>query len=97
MRWTAGLGVVGGGTKVEVAVAGGGAEIGHYTLIDAMALMMIRVSCGGLPKHLGEAHHGHSARADDVGQHLSRSDGGQLVDILVAINNSAALSGVSNT
>jgi hypothetical protein len=34
-----------------------------------------------LPEHLGQSHDGHSARADDVGKHLPRSDGWQLVDI----------------
>src|SRR5450432_1540927 len=48
---------------------------------------------GGLPEHLGEAHHRDGARADDVGQHLSRSNGGQLVNI--ADKSSAALSGVA--
>ena len=36
---------------------------------------------GGLPENLGEAHDGHRARGDDVGQHLSRSDRWQLVDV----------------
>ena len=36
---------------------------------------------GGLPENLGEAHDGHRAGGDDVGQHLSRSDRRQLVDV----------------
>ena len=36
---------------------------------------------GGLPEDLGQAHDGHRAGGDDVGQHLSRSDRWQLVDI----------------
>jgi hypothetical protein len=35
----------------------------------------------GLPKHLGEAHHWHCARRDDVGQHLAWPDRRQLIDI----------------
>ena len=42
--------------------------------------MMIRL-CRGLPEHLGQAHDGHRARADDVGQDLPGSDGRQLVDV----------------
>jgi hypothetical protein len=49
-------------------------------LIDAMGVYDDPAR-GSLPKHLGEAHHGQSARADDVGQDLPRSDRGQLVDI----------------
>ena len=41
---------------------------------------MIRLA-RGLPEHLGQAHDGHHARADDVGQDLPRSNGWQLVDI----------------
>ena len=74
-----GLGIF-GRNEVEVAVAGRRAEIGHRALIDAMGVDDDPAR-GGLPEHLGQAHHGHSARADDVGQHLPRSDGGQLVDI----------------
>ncbi len=35
----------------------------------------------GLPEHLGQPHDGHRAGGDDVGQHLPRSDRGQLVDV----------------
>ena len=74
-----GLGIL-GRNEVEVAVAGRRAEIGHRTLIDAMGVDD-DPACSGLPEHLGQSHDGHSARADDVGQHLPRSDGWQLVDI----------------
>ena len=74
-----GLGIF-GRNEVEVALAGRRAEIGHCALIDAMGVDDDPAR-GGLPEHLGQSHHGHSARADDVGQHLPRSDGGQLVDI----------------
>ena len=69
-----------GGHKVKVALAGRHAEIGHRALIDAMGVSDDPAP-GGLPEHLGEAHHGHDARADDVGQYLPGSDRGQLVDI----------------
>ena len=42
--------------------------------------MIIRL-CRGLPEHLGQAHDGNRARADDVGQDLPGSDGGELVDV----------------
>ena len=74
-----GLGIL-GRHKVEVAVAGRRTEIGHCALVDAMGVDDDPAR-GGLPEHLGEAHHRHSARADDVGQDLPRSDGWQLVDI----------------
>ena len=35
----------------------------------------------GLPEHLGQAHHGHSAGCDDVGQHLPRPNRRKLVDV----------------
>ena len=77
--WNGGLGIL-GRNEVEVAVAGRRAKIGYRSLIDAMGVDD-NPARGGLPEHLGEAHHRYSARADDVGQHLPGSDGRQLIDI----------------
>ena len=47
----------------------------------------------GLPEHLGQSHYGHSARADDVGQHLpGPTDGSWSISPTI---NSAALFGVA--
>src|ERR1700734_1724471 len=73
--WNGGLGIL-GRHEVEVAVAGRRAEVGHCALIDAMGVDDDPAR-GGLPEHLGQAYHRYSARADDVGQHLARSDGWQ--------------------
>jgi hypothetical protein len=35
----------------------------------------------GLPKHLGEPHHRHGARRDNVGQHLAGTHRRKLVDV----------------
>ena len=35
----------------------------------------------GLAEYFGQAHHGNGAGGDDVGQHLTGSDGRQLVDV----------------
>jgi hypothetical protein len=72
-----GLGIL-GRNEVEVALAGRRNETGHRALIDAMG---VDPALGGLPEHLCQSHYGHSARADDVGEYLPRSDGWQLVDI----------------
>ena len=65
--------------EVEVAALDRG-EIGHQALVDAM-----RVgddpALGGLAENLGQAHHRHGTRGDDVGQHLPRPDRRQLIDI----------------
>src|SRR5208337_1352951 len=74
-----GLGIF-GRNEVEIALSGRSAKTGHRALIDAMGVDNDSAR-GGLPEHLGQSHYGHSARADDVGQHLPRSDGWQLVDI----------------
>ena len=36
---------------------------------------------GSLPEDLGQAHHRHGSRLDDVGQHLPRPNRWQLIDI----------------
>ena len=74
-----GLGIF-GRNEVEIALSDRSAKTGHHALIDAMGVDDDSAR-GGLPEHLGQSHYGHSARADDVGQHLPRSDGWQLVDI----------------
>ena len=66
--------------EIEVALALGLARSGIAPWLMRWALMMMRL-CGGLPEHLGQAHHRHSAGRDDVGQHLAGADRGQLVDV----------------
>jgi hypothetical protein len=74
-----GLGIL-GWNEVEVALARRRAQTGHRALIDAMGVDDDPAR-SGLPEHLRQSHYGHGARADDIGQHLSRSDGRHLVDI----------------
>ena len=66
--------------EVEVAVTLGLREIGHRALVDP-----VRAgddpALGGLPKDLDQPHHRDRARGDDVGQDLTRPDGGKLVDV----------------
>ena len=58
--------------EVEVRARRPGAELGHLALVDP-----VRVdddpALGRLAEHLGQPHHRHGARADDVGQHLARA------------------------
>ena len=63
-----GLGIL-GRNEVEVAVADRRAEIGNRSLIDAVGVDDDPAR-RGLPEHLCQAHDGHRARADDVGQDL---------------------------
>ena len=74
-----GFGVV-GLHEVEVAVAVGLAEIRHLALVDAVGADDDPAR-GRLPEDLGQAHDRHGAGGDDVGQHLSRADRWQLVDV----------------
>ena len=69
-----------GADKVKVAPAIRPLQIRHLALVDPMGIGD-DPALGGLPEHLGQAHHRHSTRADDVRQHLPRPDRGQLVDI----------------
>ena len=66
--------------KVKVALGSGRAEFRHRALIDAMGIGD-DLALGSLPEYLGEPHHWHRARRDDVGQHLARTDRRKLVDI----------------
>ena len=66
--------------EIEVAVALRLGEVGDGVPVDAVG--------GGhdsasrrLAEHLGQAHHRHGARGDDVAQNLPRPHRGQLVDI----------------
>jgi hypothetical protein len=55
-------------------------RIGIDTLVDA-----VRVhddsACGGLPEHLGQAHHRDGSAGDHVSQDLAGADRRQLIDI----------------
>ena len=73
------LGVL-GRHEIEVTLALGPGEIGDGAPVDAVG--------GGddpaprrLAEHLGQAHHRHRARGDDVGQHLAGPHRGQLIDV----------------
>src|SRR6516165_2099597 len=65
--------------EVEVAVVSGWAEVGHRALVDAMSAGS-DAALRRLPEHLGEPHHRHGARRDDVGEYLARPDRRQLID-----------------
>src|ERR1700720_4396273 len=66
--------------KIEVAVALGPGEVGNGAPVD-----LVRAGAdpavGGLAKDFGQAHDRHRAGSDDVGQDLTRADGGELVDV----------------
>src|SRR6516164_9969979 len=66
--------------KIEVALALGPGEVGNGAPVD-----LVRAgddpAVGGLAKDLGQAHDRHRAGRDDVGQDLTRADGGELVEV----------------
>jgi hypothetical protein len=66
--------------EIEVALSFGWIEIGNRALVDAMSAGD-DATLGGLPEHLGEAHHRHGAGRDEVSQHLARPDRRKLVDV----------------
>jgi hypothetical protein len=57
-----------------------GLEVGNGAPVD-----LVRAgddpAVGGLAKDFGQAHDRHRAGSDDVGQDLTRADGGELVDV----------------
>src|SRR4051812_28976200 len=66
--------------KIEVAVARGPGEVGNGAPVD-----LVRAgddpAVGGLAEDLGQTHDRNRAGSDDVGQDLTRPDGGELVDV----------------
>ena len=66
--------------EVEVGIRVGRAEIGNRAAIYLMG-DGDDTALRGLAKHLGETNHRHGAGRNDIGQHLSGSDGGKLVDV----------------
>ena len=66
--------------EIEIAAVARRADVGHAALVDAVGVDD-DAALGGLAEHLGEPHHRHGARRDDVGQHLAGADRGQLVDV----------------
>jgi hypothetical protein len=79
---TGGVLGVGGVDEVEVGVlaVGGRLEIGQPAGVDPVGIGD-DPALGGLPEHLGQPHHGHHVGTDDVGQYLSGTDRGKLVDV----------------
>ena len=55
-------------------------EVGNGALVDPVGAGD-DPALRGLPEDLGQPHHGHGAGRDDVGQDLTRADGGELVDV----------------
>src|SRR5882672_4233677 len=66
--------------EVEIAIVSRRAEIGNYTLVDAVG-GGDDATLRGLPEHLGQSHHWYGAGRDDIREHLPRSYGGKLVNI----------------
>src|SRR5207245_5421004 len=66
--------------EIKVAVALGFGEIGNAPLVDPVRAGD-DAALGGLPEDLSQPHDGHHAGSNDVGQDLTRADGGELIDV----------------
>jgi hypothetical protein len=65
--------------EVEVAALDP-SQVRHLALVDSMCIGD-DAALGGLAEDLGQKHHRHGARDNDVGQNLPRPHGGELIGI----------------
>jgi len=66
--------------KIKIAVTVGLGEIGNGALVDPVR-GGDNPALRGLAKYLGQPHDRHGAGSDDIGQHLTRADRGELIDV----------------